>query len=267
MSKFVPLNRKSHAHLRWNRASSFTFAAQMTTVPVVAAELPKAMMAFPIGFIREKDGFMPAALLGTAMNPNVFVLPDGRWVGGYIPSALRGHPFHLMSAAGNQLILCVDEQSSAIGPDLTGDPLFDEDGKLASGPKEVLNFLSEVESNRAATAKAARLLEQHGVIQPWTQTSGGVTLGEGLFKADEKMLNGLSMEAFQELRQGGALVLAYCQMLSMQHVALLAKLGEMQVKAQRSAPSAPPLQNIVAPADDGDLMIDWSQFNSGPSQN
>ena len=51
---------------------------------------------------------------------------------------------------------------------------------------------------------------------------------------DEAALNALAGEAFLQLRHSGALVLAYTQLLSMQHLKVLGVLAQAHAKAAAS---------------------------------
>src|SRR5690606_28709359 len=85
------------------------------------------------------------------------------------------------------------------------------------------------------TARLCALLVEHNLIQPWNvqiKTESGEQPVQGLFRVDEAALNMLSAEAFEALRQGGALPLVYCQLLSMQHLQVLCRLAGEHAAAQ-----------------------------------
>ena len=49
---------------------------------------------------------------------NLFVGPDGHWLGGYVPASLRSYPFRVLGSEGSgQLALCVDEDSGLVVED------------------------------------------------------------------------------------------------------------------------------------------------------
>lgn len=254
MPNFVALSRNLHAGKRWQRHSSYRFAAQDAVIPLVAQELPKAVMSLPVGFIAMGENFVPVAVQGLAPGQNLFVAPDGRWLGEYTPAAYRGYPFRLAYAENGQQVLCFDQDSGLIGDGPEGETFFNEDGSPTQGVTEVMNFLMQIQANRDATARSCALLQQHGLIQPWplkVQEAGGERAVGGLFRVDEAALNALPAEALVALRDAGALVLAYCQLLSMQH---LPKLGLLaQAHAQARAKAAQPLPQTPA----GDLDLEF----------
>jgi hypothetical protein len=229
------ISREHHAGKRWQRYSSYSFAAGDAVAALVVQELPKAAMAVPVGFIAVDGGFMPVAVQGLQPGSNLFVSADGRWLAEYIPAAYRGYPFTLANTEDGQQVLCMVEESGLLS-DTDGEPFFNEDGTPAQGVQDVLNFLTQVAANREATRRICAVLQEHGLIEPWPiqlQTDAGEQLVEGLYRTNEAALNALAPEAFEAVRAAGALPVVYCQLLSMQH---LQKLGALaQARAQQTA--------------------------------
>jgi hypothetical protein len=262
MPSFAAVSRERHGDKRWlSFGSNFRFAAQTAVAPLVAAELPKAMMAFPIGFIRNGEAFNPAAILSFEPNRNFFVADDGRWIGAYQPAMFRSFPFRLIQTDDDKLTLCIDEESGLMSDGAEGEPFF-EGEETGSRLKQVLQFLTQLERNRATTERACAALERHGVIKPWVITvkaDEGERKVEGLFQIEEAALNALPIEAFDDLRQSGALLIAYCQLLSMQHLPILGRLANAHA-TQRQEVSALMKQSFQSPAAN-EIDIDWSVFS------
>ncbi|SMP50761.1 SapC protein [Desulfonatronum zhilinae] len=241
MPNYVLVSKETHSPKRWKRYESYAYAMSQHVLGLVAAELPKAALAFPIGFLQQNSDFFPVALLGLHPGKNLFVAANGQWVGSYVPSALRSYPFQLARTEDGQAMLCVDEDSDVItdGPD--GEAFFDDTGEPSEAVKQVLNFLNHVEQNRVATASACATLARHDLIVPWPitiKTETGEQNIQGLYQIDESKLSQLPDEAFLELRKSGALPIAYCQMLSMQHLPMLGKLIEAHAKADTQTQAA-----------------------------
>ena len=57
---------------------------------------------------------------------------------------------------------------------------------------------------------------------------------EGLFRIDEAALNGLDADALIEVRNAGGLTMAYCQLLSMQHMSILGTLAQTHASTRKS---------------------------------
>jgi len=254
MPNYQAISRERHANLRWKRYTSYTFAAADSVVPLVAAELPKAVMSLPIAFTEQGEGFIPIAVLGLQPGKNVFVAPDWRWVGPYIPAAFRSYPFRLAQTQDEQQVLCIDEGSGLVTDGPAGEPFFTEDGQPAQAILELLSFLTQIEQSRVNTVSACAVLQKHNLIRPWAitlKTDTGEQQIAGLLQIDEVALNQLSGEALLEVRQAGALPIACCQLLSMQHLPLLGQLTEAHVKASAQALS---LQHL---APNGDLDLEF----------
>jgi len=81
--KYQAITKTDFANLRWKRYESYHFAALDALAPLVVQELPKACMTLPIAFIQQGEAFVPAAVQGLQPGQNLFVSPDGRWIGPY----------------------------------------------------------------------------------------------------------------------------------------------------------------------------------------
>lgn len=257
MPNIVPISRDRHADKGWKRCDSYAFAARTALVPLVGAELPKAAMSLPVAFVQQGERYIPVAVLGIEPTTNLFVTPDGRWPGAYIPSALRSHPFTLAKTESDNRILCMDEESGLLTESGEGEPFFDDSGEPAKGLKQVLEFLQQVERNREQTMVVCQALARLELIRPWPiQLMVGESERQiqGLFRIDEEALKQLPDEPFLELRRAGALPLVYCQLLSMQHITLLGRLLDLRTKASLNA------SKTLAPfslQDQDVLKFDW----------
>lgn len=242
MPQHQAISKTTHAAKRWKRYSNYHFAAQDTVVPLVMQELPKACMTLPIAFIQLGKAYAPAAVQGLQAGQNLFVAPDGRWIGPYTPAFYRGYPFALASTPEGQQVLCVDAQSDLIS-DSEGEPFFNEQGEPSQSVKDVLNFLQQVHANREATQRVCAALQAEALIQPWPITlkaEQGEKTVQGLYRIDEAKLRSLSAEALHGLQEAGALPVAYCQLLSMQHLQMLGKLAEAHASAKAQSQQALP---------------------------
>lgn len=233
-----PLNFGQFASKRFLRPTNHVFAAKDAMVPLVAQEFPKAALSLPIGFVAVGAGFAPVAVLGLQPGKNLLVNHEGRWLGEYIPAVYRGYPFLLADAEDGRQVLCVNDTDGVVS-ETEGEYFFGLDEQPTEAIKEVLNFLTQLASNRAGTLKVIAVLQKHQLISPWPiklqsadQQEQNV---EGLYRIDEVALNSLPAEVFEQIRQTGALPLIYCQLLSMQHLPTLGKLAQAQHEVMRLA--------------------------------
>lgn len=263
MSQLLALSPQNLAGKFWRRPSGFLFAADRQVIPLVGAELAKASVSMPIGFVQAGDIYMLVAFTSPTPNNNLYIGPDGKWLGNYVPAALRAHPFHLVSPeAGAEPILCIDEGAGLISDTADGgEAFFDDNGKPTQGILDTLNFLAQTEQNRIATQLAVNAVVAAGLMEPWPIT---VQSGEeqvpvnGLFRINEATLNTLSDEDFLKLRAASALPLIYAQLLSIGQLALLERLAGIQRDlALQHQQLTQPLGNLggFTLGDDGDLKF------------
>ena len=244
-TRFTPVGRERHAGRSWRAIIGFSFAATTALVPLIGAELPKAALAMPFGFNQRPDeSFVLVGILSLTPGRNLFVAPDGRWVGDYVPASIRSHPFRLIRREGtDELVLCVDEQSDLFGEGgAQGLPFFDGQGNLTPDTKAVLDFLGQIERNRAATETAVSDLAATGLICPWPiKYRAGDQDQEvaGLHRIDERAMNALSDDAFLRLRKSSAISIAYAQLLSMGQVQVLERLAALHAKLAPAVTALP----------------------------
>lgn len=244
MTRWTAVSRQQHADARWRPRKGFDFARPLQVVDILIPELSKLLPHYALAFIRREERFQPVALLGLGGEKNLYVDADGKWLGRYVPAALRGYPFTLAAREDGDKVLCLNEAHLVTeGADGDGSqPLFGEEDKLADMAARSLDFLKQCDQARAGTAAATQSLADADLFQPWplkvNRGEGQEPLTiEGLFHINEQRLNALDAEAFAGLRRAGALLLAYSQLLSMAQTEQLAQRAE-HLGAQAKARSA-----------------------------
>lgn len=224
MPTYIPVSKRRHGDKTWQCPPTYRFAATDALIPLALAELPRAATALPIALIPQNGRFVPTALLGLQAGENLMVSPTGEWLGRYIPAAYRAYPFKLLAGEDDQQVMCIDENSGLIGPMGAGEPFFDSSGEPSKGTRAMLDFLNQTRLSHQAAVRIGEALEKHGLLCSWPltvrNTAGGKRI-EGLYQIDENALNALPADALLELRNSGALLVAYLQLLSMQQLAEL----------------------------------------------
>jgi hypothetical protein len=241
--KLVPISRDRHAALRVRPLASYAAYRQSSLLPVYGSELSRAAHEFPVAFIAEKEGFFPAVLLGIEPGKNLFVALDGRWLAGYVPAMIRRAPFLLARVEeSGDYVLCLDEESPLLNG-REGQPLFAETGEPAPLVTHVGNFLSELERSRMTTLAACAALDRHGLLTRWdlqvTRPDKTAQKIDGLFRVEEEKLQQLGAEALVELRDTGALAVAYAHLFSLSRLPVLGQLAAAFAEVEnRRAPAA-----------------------------
>jgi hypothetical protein len=264
MTELAAITPERHAGKMWKKVSDNAFAAERTVIPLVGAELSKVVPAMPAGFIKLDAGYQLVAITSLQPGTNLYVAPDGNWLGEYIPAALRAYPFQLAQQEGAEnFILCINEASGLVVENTEdGNAFFDDQDQPTQGIKDILDFLTAIEANRDVTEGAVNALADAGLITPWEinlKQGEKVVPVEGLFSIDEAGLNKLDNEDFLTLRKAGGLALAYAQLLSMSQLAVLERLGELQgqiVAKQTAQSEAANLSGFSLSEDEGSLTFD-----------
>ena len=256
-NRLIPLSPTAHRHHGWMSPPDCRFAATDTVAPLLLAELPAAVAAFPLAIVRPPDGRAQlVAVMGLHAGQNLLVDPQGRWLAAYRPACHRAWPFSLQSAPGDaqRLMLCFNEGSGLLraAPDpARGEArFFDDQGKMLPHLQKTLEFLETCAGNTQLTLGAVAALEAAGLLQPWP----GFT---GLLRIDEAALARLNAGQLLALRDAHALSLAYALLLSLPRMAVLQRLLAQQQAVQPAS--------AAALAATPDLGLAEKLFDSGQS--
>lgn len=255
MTEWTALSPSQHRDKHHVPRDGYTFAQGQSVVGVLLAELPKLLPLYVLGFIQQGEHYTPVALLGLGQQ-NLYVAPNGKWLGGYVPATLRGYPFTLANSETGEKVFAIDADHLS---DDAGEPLFDEADKLTGKAAETFIFLQQCEQNRQATQQAVKALGDAGVIEPWPlkieRGEGHEPLNvNGLFRVNEKALNSLEGEAYATLK-GGPMALAHAQLFSVSQMNQLSERAKFH--AEHGATQEAP-ENLDSVFDnDDDLEFDF----------
>ena len=262
MPEWIALSKTDHAQsLYWPR-DGYHFAINQAVAPILLAELPKLVPHYALGFIRQEAGYQAVALLSLDGQNNLYLHRDGRWLGNYVPASLRGYPFTLANTEDGQKALCLDQ--AHLSED-QGEPLFDDEGNLATTVQKTLEFLNQCEQNRVLTQHAVDALASADVIEQWPLTlercEGHEPISvNGLYRVSEAALNALEADAYAQLR-GGPMALAHAQLFSMSQLNQLSERARFHQDnhAEHGATQEIPenLDSVLDDMDDDDLMFDF----------
>jgi len=115
----------------------------------------------------------------------------------------------------------------------------------------------------AVTQRGVNALDDAGLITPWAlnlKQGEEVVPVTWLFHVDEEALIKLDDDDFLALRKAGGLTVAYAQLLSINQLTVLARLGQLrgQILATQTANSkATNLTGFSLSEENGSLMFDW----------
>jgi hypothetical protein len=251
----VPVNREAHRKLSVARTTSFDFAHDLNTLPIVDVEFARVAAEMPVVFARTEGGVVSLALLGTEQGRNAFVDGDGKWTADYVPAFLRRYPFVFATDEGaDRMTLCVDEEFAGLNEDDRGERLFDGEGERTTYLNQVLSFMEEYQATFARTQAFCQRLEERDLLEEarvdYRLSDGRKGAVTGFLRVSPDKLRALPDEAVVEMFRSGDLDLIQLHLLSMNRAeGLVARsVGgsvEARAPAQDAAPKAAPAEDAV----------------------
>ena len=220
--EIVPLNATQHGTLKIRPVEKSPFIAQTHAIPITVDEFGLAQRYYPIVFSIGENP-IPIALMGLNEGINVFLDPDGRPIDTttYIPAYIRRYPFLLakLNQETDELSLCFDPTTEAVGEFDDGQPLFDGD-QPSDATKAILEFCEQFETAGQRTAafmedikKSGLLMDGEVAIQPEGYSQPFIYRGFQMI--DEEKLRELRGDELRKMNQNGMLPLLYAHLFSL----------------------------------------------------
>ncbi len=241
----VPVSFQRHQGWSVKTGESYSFAAEVNSVPVTAVEFAEAAAEYPVVFAGNEDSVFPAVILGARENENLHVGTDGRWVGKYVPAFVRRYPFVFsQDAEGKTFTLHIDETFDGCNQTGRGEHLFDSDGAQTQYLRTVLGFLQDYQTRfRRTRAYCDRLLELK-LLQPmqaqFTLGGGEQRQLSGFMVVDRAKLKALAPEVLADLLAKDELECTFLHLASLRHFqAMLDRFRQHEAPAVAPDPTPP----------------------------
>jgi hypothetical protein len=240
-----PLNTQEHGKMKIRRLESATQMATAHAVPVTVEEFPLLQRHYPIVFSVGEDP-IPLALMGLNDGQNVFLDETGKPNDPslYIPAYMRRYPFLLarLRPESDELSLCFDPNSGAIGEFDEGEPLFDGD-EPSEATKAVLSFCEQFETAGQRTGafvqdlkKSGLLIDGEVAIQP--EGAPQPFIYRGFRMVDEEKIRELRGDELRKMNQNGMLALIYAHLFSLSQIREVFARQVQQGKGPTGVPQA-----------------------------
>jgi SapC len=219
----VPLSSQEHATWRARPMEKAPFFANNHAVPVTVDEFAAAQRSYPIIFSVGENP-VPLALMGLNEGINTFTDEEGKLLGEfYVPAYVRRYPFLLarLRDDSDELSLCFDPTSEAVGDFKEGDALF-EDGKPTEAVQGVLKFCEEFEqAGMRTTAFMKELTDMEllmdGEVSIQTDAAEPFVY-RGFQMVNEEKLRDLRGDQLRKIMQSGLLPLVHAHLFSLQNM-------------------------------------------------
>jgi hypothetical protein len=220
-----PLNSGQHSNMKIRRIDKAPTIGATHAVPVTVDEFALLQRHYPIVFSVGPDP-VPLALMGLSEGTNVFLDENGlaNDPSLYIPAYMRRYPFLLarLRPDSDELSLCFDPTSGAVGEFEDGEPLF-EGTEPSEATKAILQFCEQFETAGQRTAafiqeikKSDLLMDGEVAIQP--EGSEQPFVYRGFRMIDEEKLRELRGDELRKMNQSGLLALIYAHLFSLSQI-------------------------------------------------
>src|SRR5689334_20333030 len=221
-----PLNVSQHGKMKVRPLQSMPEVGRTHGIPVTVDEFSLAQRHYPIVF-SIGDNPVPIALIGLNEGVNVFLDESGHSIDNaqiYIPAYIRRYPFLLarLRPDSDELSLCFDSTSGAVGEFDDGEPLFDGD-QPSEATKAILQFCEQFVTAGQRTAafiaelkKTDLLMDGEVAIQP--EGSDQPFIYRGFRMVDEEKLRELRGDELRKMNQSGLLALIYAHLFSLSQI-------------------------------------------------
>jgi len=238
----VPVMFANHRHSSVEFGRNYAFSSKINSVPLTAIEFREAQSDYPIVFAGNKEGVMPAVILGLREGENLYLSGEGKWDARYIPAFVRRYPFvFAKSDDGERFNLCIDEMFSGFNGDGRGERLFADDGKPTTYVENILKFLQEYQLQFHRTERFCTKILELDLLEPMqaqVEMNSGEKYSLGGFMAiNREKLKELPGDKLAELAKTDELELIYLHLQSMRNFgALKDRLGLARAEKVESAP-------------------------------
>src|SRR5690349_14239776 len=241
-----PLNVTQHGNMKVRGVLRMAQVGRTHAIPVTVDEFTMVQRHYPIVF-SVGDNPVPIALMGLNEGVNVFIDEEGRPrdTSIYIPAYIRRYPFLLarLRPDSDELSLCFDPATGAVGDFNEGEALFDGD-QPSDATKAILQFCEQFEAAGQRTAafmqdiqKSGLLMDGEVAIQP--EGYDQPFIYRGFRMVDEEKLRELRGDELRKMNQNGMLPLLYAHLFS---------LAQMRDVFQRQLAQGKAPQQIQQPA-------------------
>jgi hypothetical protein len=243
--KPVQLNSDTHKNARLGAmAGNFSFSKETNSIPLAAVEFFDTAREYPIAFTgRDGGAQFPIALVGVRQNENLFVSPEGRWEGRYVPAFVRRYPFVLAEKQqADDFNVYLDEAYPGFGA-ADGERLFTDSGEHTPLLKQALEFLSTYQGEIKRTRLFVERLQALNLLIPRVlevaRPNEQPMVLQGFNVVDEARLGALPDADLLDLARTGLLAWVHAHLMSLSNVAVLGERLGTRLGAAVPQASAP----------------------------
>lgn len=221
-----PLSSNVHSKMRVRQIDKAPALATTHAIPATVDEFTLLARHYPIIFAIGETP-VPLALMGLNEGVNAFIDENGKPLDQrlYVPAYIRRYPFLLarLRPESDELSLCFDPTSGAIGEFEEGELLFVDDGQPSKATQAILQFCEQFETAGQRTAafvddlqKSGLLMDGEVAIQP--EGAAQPFVYRGFKMVDEEKLRDLRGDELRKFNQSGLLALIHAHLFSLSQI-------------------------------------------------
>jgi len=220
----TPVSSARHRGWSVKPYDKFSFASNVNSVPLMAAEFVAAAHEYPIVFtLDENKVAMPVVVLGYDADRSLYVKSDGSWDAKYVPAFIRRYPFIFSASDDEQtLTLCIDEAYAGfVRGDKDGERLFNDDGDRTPYLERMLEFVNQYQGEHQRTVAYGKVLADLDILQAseakFAFADGKEHALGGFYCVSREKLKALDPDKLKEIFANDLLELIYLHLYSLRN--------------------------------------------------
>lgn len=237
------LDPKKHANLKIKTGHGQSYGEHIHCIPVVAEELNKLVLEFPVCFIKDPESgqFGLYALSGLEPGENLLLQPDG-WESYYIPLHIRRQPFVAIQTTENSHSsdennsVFIDMDSQRVN-EQEGEAVFDTQGQPTEFLNNTIETLLVLKQSIARTQAFIDTLLENDLIEAVkldinVKDQAQSKRIDGLYSINESSLTQLTPGLLNQLSETGYLRACHLISASLGHFQKLVSLKNAKSQAE-----------------------------------
>lgn len=263
MPQLKAVSASEHRRYSWMPFTHYKFAKGDQFIPLLVNEFKLASTMAPIAFIKKGEGYQPILIAGLESKRNLLVSSEGYWLGGYVPSHYRSHPFCIGKNQDGKELLCFHSDSEFVHDRIIpGESKpFIQGEALSTDLQEIYDFLKSCQTSGRNSESFCSTCKALDLFMPWSpevKLNGKTKRFSGFYCINEIKLKNLTDADAKSMLATGALGAIYYHLASLPLTTSLETLYYRQAKASETEESGVEYEDVFTGfADDESINFEW----------
>ena len=218
------VNKIAHKENNIKEVKDFSYAKNLTSVPITVAEFFEACKNYPILFAKDKsNNWFASIILGFKENENLFIDNKGNWDKlHYVPAYVRKYPFVFVEQNEQEQLLGVEKEFLSVDKKDEKRKFFDDKNENTEILNNVLIFLNQFQNDSIATKEFIKQLVEWELLEEKI----AIIINEkkeqfninGFYIVNEEKLKHLSKKRKEEICNKNANALITAHLISLSNI-------------------------------------------------